>query len=75
MFKYGMNGKASFLPSRALEIYVMIQDLIDRAIKIRHQDSSSINTEWFSAESQLKIRQQVCMNKVTWKCCHCGILI
>lgn len=62
LFKCGVTSEVSAnkkLPSRAHQIFVLIQNLVERAASIRRQEQLSTNDEWFSAESQIKIRQQV----------------
>ena len=78
LFKNGVISEASMvnasLPSRAQEIFVMIQDIVERAAHIRRQDQANINSEWFTAESQLKIRQQVNFMFTYQNIVHCKTL-
>ena len=64
LFTHGVISDSSLFvnaswPSRAQEIFHLIEGIIERAAAVRRRDQSNPNDEWFTAESQLKIRQQV----------------
>jgi hypothetical protein len=63
LFKDGILSEAytanSTLPSRAQDIFALIQDIVTKAADLRRRECSSLNDEWFTAESQLKIRHKV----------------